>query len=120
MPVSASGESEARSSIARRKLVVEVDVVGEHGDEPGFVGLVGVERLLLQAGQLLLDAERARGAQTPFAVDRTSPFMLRRLHAHGALGVVEHVEAIGGERELEQRAGEARLGIEDREESSAR
>ena len=36
MPVSASGENAARSSMRDAHLVVPVDVVGREGDEPGL------------------------------------------------------------------------------------
>ena len=35
-------------------------------------------------------------------------------------GIVEHVGAVGGERELEQRAGEARARLDEREEAARR
>ena len=45
MPVSASGEKAARSSIGDAHLVVPVDVVGRERDEPGLRRGRGVEVL---------------------------------------------------------------------------
>ena len=121
MPVSASGENAARSSIAMRTSSSQSMSSGAENTRPASsascasngpscasalptrVGLA--EEAHLQARQAVAHRIRA-------AVHR------RQLNRVGLVGMIEHVGAIGGERQLEQRAGKRVARLDQREEAA--
>ena len=106
MPVSASGERLARSSMARRTSSSQSISSGAKVTRPAASAVGRVEGR--PAGEVAparpgSPRKRVSRRERPFAIgQRAAVQRARARRAGGPSSVVEHVEAVGGERELEE------------------
>ena len=124
MPVSASGESAARLSIASRTSSSQSSSSGANVTRPASSASAASNGPLVRE-QLRRPARgsprnRVSSRVSPLLIVSGPPFIADSAIVFGRVGIVEHVGAIGGERQLEQRAGEAAARLDEREEAARR
>ena len=123
MPVSASGDSAARLSIARRTSSSQSISSGAKVTRPASSASCGIERPVVRRARLptlCRVAVEARLQPRQAVAHRVRPGVhARELDGVRPFGIVQHVRAIGGERQLEQRAGERVAGLDDARRSCA-
>ena len=64
--------------------------------------------------------KRVSSRVRPLLIVNNPPFIADKAMATGAIGIVEHVRAIGSQRQLEQRPGPAASRLDEREEAAGR
>ena len=110
MPVSASGERLARSSIARRTSSSQSMSSGAKVTRPASSAASASSASSERATSAAPGSPRKRVREAREAVGHGQRPAVQRARARcvGPPSAVEHVGAVGGERELEERAREAR------------
>ncbi len=111
--------AQARALLERdADFVLPVDLIRRRGDQAELSGTPGIQHLVSRnrrhlAAEMRLDAGQAVGHRVSAEVER------RQRNSRPAFRV-EHVAAVGGERDLQKRAGEAGARLDQREHRARR
>jgi len=104
-------------------LVLVVDVVGDDGDQPRLVRILGLEspRFPNHFTDPIGLAEKADFQPGRPVGHGVGPGIHGgRCHRVGLIGIVEHVGAVGGQGQLEERSAETGAGLDQREQRAGR